>query len=290
MMLIIQQGPDAGRKLRLERGLLTIGRGGECDLVLQETRASRRHAELRRQGDQWLIVDLESTNGTAVGDVRLQPQMAHPLLPGTPVSIGDTRFVLQEEPQDRLGSLDDWSQEEWVVDVTPAPPALVWELAAWLSRGLVLAGCGLLVWGSLNDWLRVQVRVPLLGTVVDRTFGGMDSGQAWLFFGVAALALLLMAADLLSQRWGLAAGLGQALLGAVPAVTIAGSVYRYYRAGAEAFLGIGLPDILAQYARNAVHLSVESGVYLVTAGLAGLVVGGLLRLVVAGLEPAGSEQ
>lgn len=289
MKLIIQQGPDAGRKLRLERGLLTIGRGGECDLVLQEPRASRRHAELRRQGDRWLIVDLGSTNGTAVGGVPLQSQMAHPLPPGTPVSIGDTRFILQEEPQDRSGSLDGWSREEWVVDVAPASPALVWDVAAWLSRGLVLAGCGLLVWGSLNNWLRVQVRAPLLGTVVDRTFSGTDGGQAWLFFGVAALALLLMAADLLSRRWGLAAGLGQALLGVVPAVTIAGSIYRYYRAGAEAFLGIGLPDILERYARNTVHLSVESGIYLVAAGLAGLVVGGLLRLVVAGLEPAGSE-
>lgn len=287
MILIVQQEKDAGRELRLERGLLTIGRGAECDLVLQDRQASQYHAELRRYGDQWLIVDLGSTNGTFVGDVRLQPHEAHPLPPDTPVTIGNTHFILRKEPTDALRSPPLGSQEVWAepgVSAVAVPTSPVWGVAVWLSRGLVAVGCGLLAWGSLSDWLRVQVRLPLLGTVLDRTFSGMDSGQAWLFIGAAAIALALLLLDVASRRWGLAAGVGQALLGALLAVTATLSIYRYYRVRAQRILGISLLDILIRYARDTVHLSVERGVYLVAAGVVALVLGGLLRLILAELE------
>jgi hypothetical protein len=150
---------------------------------------------------------------------------------------------------------------------------------------MVAAGCGSLVVGSLGDWIQVQVRLPLVGTVLNRTFGGMDTSQGWLFLVVAAVALLLVIADIAFRRWGLAAGLGQAILGALAAVAAAFSFYRYYQAGTQQILGIDLLDILTEYARDLVHLSVKQGIYFVAAGLALLILGGLMRLLVAGLAP-----
>jgi FHA domain/DUF1707 SHOCT-like domain len=48
------------------RTVFTIGRAVDCDLVLRDQTVSRRHAELRRAGDGWMLTDLGSTNGTRV--------------------------------------------------------------------------------------------------------------------------------------------------------------------------------------------------------------------------------
>jgi hypothetical protein len=95
-----------------------------------------------------------------------------------------------------------------------------------------------------------------------------------------------MVMDIASRRWGVAAGLGQTLVGALAAASVGLDVYRYYQLGAQAFLGISLLDIVTEYARDAINFDLKPGVYLVGAGLAALILGGLLRLVVATLEPS----
>ena len=59
-------GPDAGRSVPLPMGTLTIGRGHEADLALDDTDLSRAHLELHRDGDGVVARDLGSTNGTHV--------------------------------------------------------------------------------------------------------------------------------------------------------------------------------------------------------------------------------
>lgn len=49
----------------------TIGRSRECDVQLNDTNVSRRHAEVTREGDTWWITDLDSTNGTEVNGRRV---------------------------------------------------------------------------------------------------------------------------------------------------------------------------------------------------------------------------
>ncbi len=51
--------------------VLKIGRADDNDLVLPHTKVSRYHAELARRGDKFLLQDLHSTNGTFIGDKRV---------------------------------------------------------------------------------------------------------------------------------------------------------------------------------------------------------------------------
>jgi pSer/pThr/pTyr-binding forkhead associated (FHA) protein len=67
---------------------LTIGRDPSCGLALPEERGlSRRHAELRRQADgSWLLCDLGSSNGTWIGEERLEG--CRPLREGDMIRLG----------------------------------------------------------------------------------------------------------------------------------------------------------------------------------------------------------
>jgi hypothetical protein len=76
---------------------IVLGRSRDCDCVLAEPSVSRRHAELRREGERWLLRDLGSRNGTRVNGVRLLDEAE--VGPGDRVSFGDARFRLGEAPR-----------------------------------------------------------------------------------------------------------------------------------------------------------------------------------------------
>ena len=78
--------------------------------------------------------------------------------------------------------------------------------------------------------------------------------------------------------------LAQALLGGLTAAILTFNAYTYYQAGAQTLFGISMLDVLTQYARDLVQITVLPGIYLVGGGLAGLIVGGILRLIFAGME------
>jgi pSer/pThr/pTyr-binding forkhead associated (FHA) protein len=71
---------------------LVIGRLPECEIVLQDSNVSRRHAELRRSGDGVFVTDLGSTNGTRVNGTPIREQM---LTSGDEVSVGSTRLIFE---------------------------------------------------------------------------------------------------------------------------------------------------------------------------------------------------
>lgn len=76
--------PD-GRRLGLMGEAVTIGRLPECTVQLNDPNASRRHAQVRRQGESYVVVDLGSTNGTKVNGV---PVRQHRLVEGDAITIG----------------------------------------------------------------------------------------------------------------------------------------------------------------------------------------------------------
>ncbi len=78
-----------GRRVPLPRWTITLGRGADNDVVLQSTPLSRRHAEIRFDGQGWLLVDMGSTNGTTVDGRPLAPYQPYRLRSGSVVHMGD---------------------------------------------------------------------------------------------------------------------------------------------------------------------------------------------------------
>ena len=69
LVLIYPPGPDMGRRFPLSRSEVVLGRGSDCEIQVDRDSVSRRHARVFRAGDQWLVEDLGSTNGSYVNDV-----------------------------------------------------------------------------------------------------------------------------------------------------------------------------------------------------------------------------
>jgi pSer/pThr/pTyr-binding forkhead associated (FHA) protein len=90
---VVTEGENAGRELPLTGRELHIGRAPNSDLVVNDEYASTQHAKLVLMNDDWLIQDLNSTNGTYLAGARVGTPAVVKL--GTPVKIGKTVFELR---------------------------------------------------------------------------------------------------------------------------------------------------------------------------------------------------
>jgi pSer/pThr/pTyr-binding forkhead associated (FHA) protein len=89
----VLDGADAGTRFGAESDRLTIGTALGNDLVLKDEAVSGFHLELLRCSGGIQITDLESTNGTWLGSVRIARACA---APGTELLIGRTRIRISE--------------------------------------------------------------------------------------------------------------------------------------------------------------------------------------------------
>jgi hypothetical protein len=67
-----------------------VGRSRECDLRVADGNASRRHAEVKQDGESWVVVDLGSTNGTELNGRQITRET---LTDGDRITIGATDIV-----------------------------------------------------------------------------------------------------------------------------------------------------------------------------------------------------
>ena len=81
-----------GRRLAVSKRATTIGRSRECDIIVQDSNASRVHAEIRHIGLDYFIVDSNSTNGTIVNGQRIR---RHALANGDRILIGTTELIVE---------------------------------------------------------------------------------------------------------------------------------------------------------------------------------------------------
>ena len=92
--IVITSGPKAGLELPLGTEPLTIGRSSESGLVIRDDYTSSHHARLVLWGDQWMIQDLDSTNGTWHDGTRVSAPV--PVTIGAPIKVGATTFELRK--------------------------------------------------------------------------------------------------------------------------------------------------------------------------------------------------
>lgn len=91
--LVITSGARAGTELVLGDEPLTIGRSAESGLVIRDEYTSTHHARLMLWDGDWMIQDLDSTNGTYLDGRRVTQPTPVPV--NTPVRIGTTSFELR---------------------------------------------------------------------------------------------------------------------------------------------------------------------------------------------------
>ena len=63
-------GDAAGQIIELKNEITLIGRSPECQIVLDPNGVSRRHAEIRRVGEEFFLADLRSRNKTKVNNAE----------------------------------------------------------------------------------------------------------------------------------------------------------------------------------------------------------------------------
>jgi pSer/pThr/pTyr-binding forkhead associated (FHA) protein len=93
--LVIFRRQRLHRMIELNDRLLKIGRGRQNDIVLEDPEqvVSRFHAELRPHGGGYVLVDLNSQNGTWVNAERVD---CIQMRSGVPVEIGPYELVIEE--------------------------------------------------------------------------------------------------------------------------------------------------------------------------------------------------
>ncbi len=111
MSLVVLKGPDAGKRILVEKDLFVVGKDPVSDLFFPEPTLSRKHLEIQKRGDTFLIRDLGSTNGTMVDGIRVNEAF---LLPGARIQAGNIELLFQPvykapdknlEACERFGSL-----------------------------------------------------------------------------------------------------------------------------------------------------------------------------------------
>ena len=91
--VVITEGARRGTEVRLVGRELTIGRAENSDLFIDDEYASTQHAKLVLINNDWLVQDLNSTNGTYIGDNRVGTPAVVKI--GQGIRIGKTVFELR---------------------------------------------------------------------------------------------------------------------------------------------------------------------------------------------------
>lgn len=98
LQIVALSGPLTGRTFPLGATPLSLGRTPENSVVIASPMASRRHAELRPEGDGYVLYDLGSSNGTLVNGQRVN---SYRLQPGDVITIGDESFRYDAPAMDK---------------------------------------------------------------------------------------------------------------------------------------------------------------------------------------------
>ena len=83
-----------GRRMRVDKRSVVLGRSREADIQIEDANVSRRHAEVRQEGSAFWIVDLDSTNGLEVDGRRVKRAK---LEPGSSFTVGSTKVTFTTE-------------------------------------------------------------------------------------------------------------------------------------------------------------------------------------------------
>ncbi len=238
--LIVQEGPSSGLSYSLDpfqKPVCSIGRSSQCDIVLNDPRASRHHSDLRWNGRQWEVSDRGSTNGTFVN--RVQIRGPYELRLGDRVTIGETTMVLREHSalptvpprshptEEPITAVEAYAVRQAAPAAYPSAPGRPQEgqlasagatVSFWLAQVLVVVAVVCLAAGGLLPWFKVtgslaRDMAPLVQGISDivSSIVGEDllsvtqeisgeSGFGKFALGMAVLSTVLLLVDIFVRR------------------------------------------------------------------------------------------
>jgi signal transduction histidine kinase len=88
--LLVIKGADEGKQFELAEPVVVVGRDAASGIRLHDTEVSRRHAEFRKSGDGYALVDVGSANGTFINNQRITDAS---LQPGDHIAVGQSVLV-----------------------------------------------------------------------------------------------------------------------------------------------------------------------------------------------------
>ena len=75
-----------GERVLLDGETIKVGRQATCRVAFDDSNVSREHAQIRRGPDGWMILDLGSTNGTKINDIKISDEQL--LVNGDEIAFG----------------------------------------------------------------------------------------------------------------------------------------------------------------------------------------------------------
>ena len=88
----------------LVKAVINIGRRLENDLVIDDRRVSRNHAQLRAVEGHYVLFDLSSSGGTFVNGIRVSETIIYP---NDTISLGGVKLIFQQDnPPPRKDLID----------------------------------------------------------------------------------------------------------------------------------------------------------------------------------------
>ncbi len=110
--LYVINGSMGGHVFNLMKEITVVGRASDSDIQIRDSSISRRHAEIIRRGDMFLVKDLKSRNGTWINGVSIAAGDEVEVAEGVPIALGETSISLGKE------YLGDISPNEYSIDLS----------------------------------------------------------------------------------------------------------------------------------------------------------------------------
>ncbi|MEA3349682.1 MAG: FHA domain-containing protein, partial [Chloroflexota bacterium] len=97
--LIFSDREDAWQSIQLYDGEYVIGREPGCDIQIKTMGVSRRHAQIKIDGDQFWVTDLHSSNGVILSGEKIEPDKPYRVEPENIFVISKLPFLVSKEGQ-----------------------------------------------------------------------------------------------------------------------------------------------------------------------------------------------
>jgi len=88
-LIITSPYTEESREVILQQDVITLGRAGFSDILLEDALTSRHHAMLRREDDHYVLSDRRSATGVFVNGQKLSDETRHVLADGDRIGIGN---------------------------------------------------------------------------------------------------------------------------------------------------------------------------------------------------------